>query len=114
MKTPGIRSKAMQYKGKVYGKVAGKYVELEITTEDIDQPAPAEQGEGLDEEQARALLYAHGLSSDEISQVEHALLASRPQPEAKVVPMAMLLDCGMLKRQGAREIAASHGYTVKE
>jgi hypothetical protein len=115
--------------------------------EPFSEPAPAEQGEGLNEKwlaqwfasKKRAFNVQMGLAplprlgdpippshclADYMGREIKALvesLASRPQPEAKVVPMAMLRE---LVNQGYRQlgdktikqIVYKHmpGYTVKE
>ena len=43
---------------------------------------PHPQPDGLDDEQARVLLYAHGLTSEEISQIEYALHTKSPARDA--------------------------------
>jgi hypothetical protein len=108
-----------------------------ILRESFPEPASAEQGEGLTIEAVNAGL-AVGLKGDGAPEAARVLyltnpityriaktisyaLASHPQPEAKVVPMAMLRE---LVNQGYRQlgdktikqIVAKHmpGYTVKE
>jgi hypothetical protein len=84
------------------------------------QPAPAEQGEGLIE--AIWELSAHcGIYSPAWKDEMRKLIASRPQPEVKVVPMAMLRELvnhgyRQLGDKTIKQIVAKHmpGYTVKE
>jgi len=93
------------------------------------EPAPAEQGEGLDPEveqfieiaiEARICemrcdfpIRAQEEAGERALAYFKALLASRPQPEAKEVPMEKFIDI-LAPMMTIREVLAVVGYAVKE
>jgi hypothetical protein len=102
-----------------------------ILRESFPEPAPAEQGEDVRyalnvriPQIRRVLNNSYGLTTNirdgecvksaliDLGEIE-ALLASRPQPEAKVVPMAAFADI-LTVPSVIRAVLAVVGYQVKE
>lgn len=67
----------------------------------------------LDDEQARVLLYAHGLSSEEISQVEYALSAP-PAPASDARELPIMLTAKALVQRFELAMVSEEGLTDSE